>query len=340
MPDLKLNLVFGNHGGKFNPIFDGRVKADGIEFAASRMDIDQLFWRIPNKDDVDVAELSLTGTMWGMQHGKEWTAIPVFPGWVFACHTETLVRADSGIQTAADLKGKRVGVPEYPVTAIAWIRHAFETKYGVRPQDINWFEERSADYSHYRPLGYAPPKDVPVQIIPKDKRLCDMLIAGEIDAVTRYFGRAENATKGHPGDRSPMSITELGAHPKVRWLYPDRKAAAIQYQKEIGYLQPIHCVIVKSAVVEKNPWVPARLVEAFGRAAAMTTDADQVRPASYRLTKEEQAATIDPSFSPAGLKGNRKAVAKMFELCWQQGYIDRGRPFTVEEFFHPSTLGS
>ena len=79
MPDLKLNLVFGNHGGKFNPIFDGRVKADGIEFAASRMDIDQLFWRIPNKDDVDVAELSLTGTMWGMQHGKKWTAIPVSP---------------------------------------------------------------------------------------------------------------------------------------------------------------------------------------------------------------------------------------------------------------------
>jgi 4,5-dihydroxyphthalate decarboxylase len=339
MADLKLNLIIGKHPKptRFQPLFDGRVKPEGIELTASDLGIDELFWRIPTKDDIDVAELSLTGTIWGKQHGKSWVAIPVFPGWVFSCHTETLVNRDAGIEKPEDLKGKKVGVPEYPVTAIAWIRHAFETKYGVRRRDITWFEERANDYSHYRPLGYAPPKDVPVTTIPREKKLCDMLISGELDAVTRYFGRPENATSKHPGDRSHMSLVQLGDHPKVRWLYPDRKAAAIAYHKELGYQQPIHCVIVKGEIVDKNPWVPMSLYNAFAEAGRLATDANQVEAPSYRLSKDEQKAALGPSWQPYGFKAHREAMAQMLDLCWKDGYIDRGTPFTPEEYFHPST---
>ncbi len=123
MSDLKLDLVVGRHAGRFHALFDGRIKPEGIDLNPSAMENDELFWRIPNVDDVDVAELSLTGYMWGIQHGKRWTAIPVFSGWVFSCHTETLCNADAGIDTPADLKGKRVGVPEYPVTGA---KHRFD----------------------------------------------------------------------------------------------------------------------------------------------------------------------------------------------------------------------
>ncbi|HKT19421.1 MAG TPA: hypothetical protein VJR47_15335 [Stellaceae bacterium] len=339
MADLSLNLVFGGHPGKFQPIFDGRIKPEGIALKTSRLKIDELFWRIPTKNDIDVAELSLTGTIWGKQRGKRWTALPVFPGWVFGCHTETLVRRDAGIEKPEDLKGKRVGVPEYPVTAIAWIRDAFERKYGVAREDIHWFEERSADYSHYRPLGYTPPAGVKVDIIPKEKRLCDMLIAGELDAVTRYFGRPENATGSHPGDRSTISINQLAAHPRVRWLFGDRKGAAIAYTKEIGWPQPIHCVIVKSEIVDKDPSVPARLTRAFLAAAKLPSELSNLHPASYEITPAELAAAVGAEFLPAGLKGgNRAAVSRMLELCWKDGYIDRGRPFTLDEYFDESTL--
>jgi 4,5-dihydroxyphthalate decarboxylase len=339
MADFSLNLVFGSHPGKFQPIFDGKVKPEGITLKPARMNIDQLFWHIPAKNDIDVAELSLTGTIWGKQHGKRWTALPVFPGWVFGCHTETLVRRDAGIDRPEDLRGKRVGVPEYPVTAIAWIRDALERKYGVHREDIHWFEERSPDYSHYRPLGYKPPAGVKVDIIPKDKRLSDMLIDGEIDAVTRYFGRPENATKSHPGDRSILRITDLAAHPRIRWLYDDRKAAAIDYCKEIGWPQPIHCVIVKTEIVERDPTVPERLTRAFLEAARMPSDLSNVHAASYEITAADQAAAVGADFLPAGLGGkNREAVERMLELCWKDGYIDRGKPFPVEEHFHQSTL--
>jgi 4,5-dihydroxyphthalate decarboxylase len=339
MAELSLNLVFGSHPGRFQPIFDGRVKPEGIALKTSRMGIDELFWRIPLKDDIDVTEFSLTGTIWGKQHGKRWTALPVFPGWVFGCHTETLVRRDAGIARPADLKGKRVGVPEYPVTAIAWIRDAFVRQYGVKREDIHWFEERSAEYSHYRPLGWRPPAGVKVDIIAKDKRLSDMLIAGEIDAVTRYFGRPENATKSHPGDRSTLSIAELAAHPRIRWLFDDRKAAAIDYCRAIGWPQPIHCIIVKTEIVDRDPTVPERLTSAFLAAARLQSDHSNVHAASYALGAAEEAAAIGADFLPAGLGAqNRAAVERMLDLCWKDGYIDRGRPFTVDEYFHASTL--
>lgn len=340
MADLNLDLVFGSHPGMFQPIFDGRVKPEGITLKTSRVNTDELFWRIPSKDDIEVAELSLTGTIWGIQHGKRWTVLPVFPGWVFGCHTETLVRRDAGIEKPEDLKGKRVGVPEYAVAAISWIRDAFERKYGVRPEDIHWFEERPADYSHYRPLGYKPPAGVKVDIIPREKCLCDMLIAGELDAVTRYFGHPSNATKNHPGDRSTMSIHELAAHPRVRWLFEDRKGAALAYNKELGWPQPIHCVIVKSELVEKDPSLPARITRAFIEAAKMPSELSNVHAVSYEITRAEWEAAVGADFLPAGLKGhNRVALSRMLELCWKDGYVDRGRPFTVDEFFHESTLG-
>lgn len=338
MTDLKLKFVLGGHAPIFKALVDGRVRPDGIELDASTMAIDELFWHLPNIDDIDVAELSLTGYMWGVQQGKEWTALPVFPGWVFGCHTDTLCNADAGIKGPEDLKGKRVGVPEYPVTAITWIRDAFETLYGVRREDIQWFEERTADYSHYRPMGYTPPDGVPVEIIPKDKRLCDMLIDGEIDAVVRYFGRPENATKTHPGDRSHIPLRALGEHPATRWLYEDRKGAAIDYYRQLGYLQPIHCIMVKKSVVEENPWVARSLMDAFAEAAEAAPDAGVVSPSSYSFPVEEQRDVIDPAFSPVGLKSNRSAVEKILELTFADGYVTRGKPFTVEEFFHASTL--
>ena len=338
MAQLKLDLVIGPHANRFQPLINGKVRPEGIELNASIMGYDELFWRVPNDDNIDVAELSLTGYLWGIQHGKRWIAIPVIPGWVFSCHTETLCNVDAGIDRPEDLKGKRVGVPEYAVTAIAWIRHALETQHGVRPQDIRWFEERTAEYSHYRPQGYAPPADVPVEIIPKEKRLCDMVIAGELDAVTRYFGRPGNATKSHPGDRSYMGLRELGEHPRIKWLYPDRKAAAITYHKEIGFLQPIHCVILKQEIAEAHPWVPMSLYESFAQAARLSPDADLVSAASYPLSRQEQIDTIGADFSAVGLEANRAAVTCALELFDRQGYVDRGRPFTVEDFFHASTL--
>jgi 4,5-dihydroxyphthalate decarboxylase len=322
------------------PIFDGRVQPEGIDLIPSKVPPNDLFWRVPRFDPFDVAELSLTGYLWGKLHGRQWTALPVFPAWVFSCHTETLVNVDAGIDRPEDLRGKRIGVPEYPVTAIAWIRQAFETEHGVRPEDLSWFDERANWCSHYQLMGYKPPASVPVQAIPDDKMLCRMLIDGELDAVTRYFGRKRDYDQPVLVDRSDMSLNELAAHPKVKWLYPDRKAVAIEYHRKLGFMQPIHCIVVKNEVVDRHPWVPLNLMNAFAQSCHLTSDADYAHIPSYSLSKEEQKAIVGPDFWPVGIRRNRAALEAFLQLAYDQGYGGQDRPLGLDEFFHESTLYS
>jgi 4,5-dihydroxyphthalate decarboxylase len=338
MSRLQLSLVIGS-ADWFKPILNGLVQPPGIDLIPSLIPLsDQLFWRIAKFNDFDVAELPLTAYLWGRQHGKAWTAIPVFPAWVFSTHTETLVNINAGVQSPRDLKGKRIGVPEYPVAAITWFRYALESEYGVRPQDVIWLEERTLLSSHYRLMGYQPPQDVRVQTIPEEQRLCDMLIDGTIDAVTRYFGRAANEDSPLPGDRSHVPIHELAQHPRIKWLFPDRKAAAIEYHKKIGYLQPIHCIIVKQEIVERHPWVPLNLYRAFLESVKTTVEADYVRPLSFPLSRDEQIGIIGPDFLPIGLKRNRQALEHFVTLAVREGWVMGGRSIKLQDLFHESTI--
>ncbi len=339
MPDLSLTFAVGSPE-RLQPVLDGAVRPEGIDLQCSVLSPGDIFWLMPHSEPFDVSEMSLTGYLWAIQRGKRWVALPVFPGWVFGCHADTLVNARAGIERPADLRGKRVGVPEYPVTAIAWIRDAWEQEAGVRREDVHWFEERTAESSHYRPLGYRPPAHVPVEIIPQHKCLADMLIAGELDAVTRYFGGPrERAPGALPGDRSPQTMQELAAHPNVRWLYPDRKAAALDYSRRVGGPQPIHCIVVKQDVVDRHPWVPRSLYAAFAEAARRTAAAGTVHT-SFAFPPEEQQQVFGADFSPVGLgERNRELLGRLLELAAQDGFLVGDRRFTVDELFPAGALG-
>ncbi len=337
MAGLRLSFATAE-APRLRPLLEGAVQPEGIELVTSVIPTGELFWRVAHFDPFDVAELSITGYMWGSQHGKEWVALP-YLGFTFGAHTETLCNVDSGIERPEDLKGKRMGVPEYPVTAVTWAQYAFESQHGVRPQDISWYEERSDRASHYRLMGYRPPADTSVQYITDNKLLCDMLIAGEIDAVTRYFGAArQRGSQEVVVDRSNIPMDQLAAHPKVKWLYPDRKAAAIEYHRKIGHLQPTNCLIMKREVAERYPWAPLNLVNAISESCRLTADVDYLRPRSYKLTKEEQREVIGPDFWPVGVERNRPALQRLTELAYRAGFTVEGRQFTVEELFHESTL--
>ena len=100
------------------PLLDGLVTLDGFDLVTTGLFPSELFWRQLKFSEFDVSEMSLSSLMIATSHGPtsvrgtgEWAAIPVFPTRVFF-HTDMLVRADAGIATPADLRGKRVGVPE------------------------------------------------------------------------------------------------------------------------------------------------------------------------------------------------------------------------------------
>ncbi|HLH26853.1 MAG TPA: hypothetical protein VK066_30370 [Chloroflexota bacterium] len=338
MADVTLTFAAGSTA-RLQPLLDGAVRPEGVDLQASVVPVSDIFWLMPHSEPYDVAEMSLTGYLWAIQHGRRWTALPVFPGWVFSCHADTLVNARAGIARPEDLRGKRVGVPEYPVTAIAWIRDAWEQDAGVHPEDFTWCEERTPQASHYRPLGYQPPAGVSVETIPEDTCLADLLMAGELDAVTRYFGGPRDAPgAAPPGDRSPLRIRELGAQPSVRWLYPDRKATALAYHRRQGWPQPIHCVVIKQEVVDRYPWVPRSLYAAFAEAARRTADAATVHT-SFDFPAAEQREVLGPEFSPVGLlPGTRDMLTRLLELAARDGFLVGNRRFTVDDLFPAELL--
>src|SRR5580765_3948699 len=116
------------------------------------------------------------------QGETRWVGIPVFTTRKFF-HAEILVRRSAGIERAADLKGKRVGVPEYQQTAALWTRGALEHEFGVRARDMEWWMERVPSHSHRGLVGFEPPPGVVIRQVPAEKNLGGMIVAGEIDAI-------------------------------------------------------------------------------------------------------------------------------------------------------------
>ena len=116
MANLQLSLAITNNP-RTRPIIDGRVKIEGVDFIKTILGPAEMFWRQLRFAEFDVSEISMSELMMVRSRGDErFIGIPVFTTRRFY-HTAMLVRKNSGIGGPADLKGKRIGVPEYVQTA-------------------------------------------------------------------------------------------------------------------------------------------------------------------------------------------------------------------------------
>src|SRR6267143_2558305 len=114
-----------------SPIFDGRVKPDGIALIPSSVHPSELFWRQLRFADFDVSEMSFSSLIMARSKGDDrWVGLPIFTTRKFF-HAEILVRRDSGIDRPGDLKGRRVGGTEYEQTAALWTRGGLEHELGA-----------------------------------------------------------------------------------------------------------------------------------------------------------------------------------------------------------------
>ena len=169
------------------PIIERRVKADGIDLMPTVLHPSELFWRQLRFAEFDVSEMSMSSLMMAKSKGDDrFVGIPVFTTRLFF-HTTILVRKDAKIDKPADLKGKRVGVPEYQQTAALWMRGVLQHEFGVKPSDMEFWMERNPSKSHGGATGFKPPPGVTVNQIPKDKNIGSMMMSGELDAVMFYL---------------------------------------------------------------------------------------------------------------------------------------------------------
>jgi len=154
---VKLQLSLGiTSNPRTWPIIDGRVVPDAIDPAINVCDPSELFWRQLRFAEFDVSEMSMSSLMMIRAQGDErFVGLPVFTTRRFF-HTNILVRRDARINVPADLKGKRVGVPEYQQTAALWIRGVIQSEFGVTPRDMEFWMERVPARSHAGAVGFKP----------------------------------------------------------------------------------------------------------------------------------------------------------------------------------------
>src|SRR5262249_43126610 len=187
-------------------------------------------------------------------------------------HARIVVRADAGISSPAELKGKRVGVPEYQQTAAIWGRGVLENEFGVHPRDMEFFMERVADKSHGGATGFKPPAGVTVHQIPMSTNIGEVLIAGQLDATLLYL------TDRNLVDRSPI---DPSAAKPVRPLFAHRAAEGRRYYAKTGIYPINHTVVVRRSLVEQHPWIALNLYSAFAAARAQVLRAGSTALGSH-----------------------------------------------------------
>ncbi|HLH86875.1 MAG TPA: ABC transporter substrate-binding protein [Xanthobacteraceae bacterium] len=313
------------------PLIDGRVTVEGVDLVITPSHPSEIFWRQLKFADFDISEMSMSSLMMTLAHGDDrFIGLPIFTTHRFF-HTGILVRRDAGIETPADLKGKRVGVPEYQQTAALWTRGALRHEWGVTEQDMEWWMERPASHSHGGATGFAPPAGVTIHSVPVETSLGAMVVEGKLDAVIHYI------VNDNLVDRSTI---DLWNHAAARRLFPDPVAEGIRYFKKTG-LHPInHGMVIKRTLAEKHPWVILNLMKAFDRANAIA-DRERVEHAAEHiatglLPSEARAALARPVIRH-GIKANRAILETCADYSREQGLTPRR--MKLEEIFAPSTMG-
>ena len=181
MSKLQLSVAIGDYD-RMRPLVDGLVQIDSVDAQFMLLDPEEIFFRAFRHADFDVCELSLSSYSVKTAAGTSpYIAVPVFPSRAFR-HTSVYVRTDR-IKSPADLRGRRVGVPEYQLTANIWVRLFLEEDYGIRPSDITWVRGGYEHPGRIEKINLNLPSGVVVENAPADKTISDLLASGELDAV-------------------------------------------------------------------------------------------------------------------------------------------------------------
>jgi len=328
MANLQLSIALSSND-RTRPILDGTIKPDGIDLVPTVLHPSEMFWRQLTFAEFDVSEMSMSSLLIDISHGNSnWVAYPVFTSRQLF-HTGIWIRTDRGIEKPEDLKGKKVGVPEYQQTAALWARGVLQHEFGVSPTDIEWWMERTEDRSHGGATGFKPPEGIRLNRIPPEKSIGSMMLSGELDATLLYI------VDNNLVDRSKEN---LDASTKVRRLFPDPVAEGARYFQKTGFFHINHGMVVRKSILEEHPWVALNLFNAFHQAKnAVYQRTQDLMDVYFRLgvfPPDKKKATLDPF--PYGVKTNQSILETIARYSNEQGLTPR--VLGLDEVFAPSTL--
>jgi 4,5-dihydroxyphthalate decarboxylase len=268
--------------------------------------------------EYDACEYSMGSYMVARAHGSDWLqAIPFFPRRMFA-HGFCFVRAGSGITRPADLKGGRIGLLGYQNSLALIVKGMLMHSYGLPVTDVTWVTTREE-----RVISTLP-ANIKVERLEGGRRLEELLLAGEIDALVE----------------PDLPEAWLQGKGTVARLFPEREKEERAYYEKTRIFPIMHPLVVKKEILDRDPWVATSLYEAFMESKRLYREhMQQPHRLSFvwnTLDEERRFFGKDPFYQ--GLRENRHDVATMIQFAEEQGML--ARPLGVDELFAENTRGT
>jgi 4,5-dihydroxyphthalate decarboxylase len=327
MAKLKLSLACWDYD-RTRALADGSVRAEGIDLAYLNLPVEETFFRMLRGREFDCAEMSLSSYVLSLQQrDPPFIAIPVFPSRFFR-HSCIFVSAKSGIKRPAELARKRIGVPEYQMTAAVWIRGILADEFGVPPESPRYLSGGLEETGRVEKLKLHLPAKFRVKPIGPKRTLARMLADGEIDAL--HSARAPSTLRSHPQ--------------AMRRLFADFPAVELDYYRRTRIFPIMHTVVIRRELYRKHPWVAGSLMKAFV-AAQKKTYADLGETAALKAMLpwlvahvEEARREMGADWWSYGLEANRHVLETFLRYHREQG-LSRKR-LSPADLFAPETTES
>lgn len=323
MNKLRLSVAMGDYD-RTRALLDGRVQIDGVDPVYMTLYPEEMFFRAMRSQDFDLCELSFSSYMVKTaQNTCPYVAVPVFLSRAFR-HTSIYVRKDR-VHKPEDLKGRRIGLPEYQLSAHVWARAILQDDHGVHPEDVTWLRGGIETPGRPEKIALKLPAGVRLENAPEGTTISELLDRGEID--------------GFMAPRPPSA--QALSNPAVGWLFDDPTAAAKDYFKRTGIFPIMHVVGVRKTLCDAHPWLPMAVFKAFNQAkgaaleALSDTSATKVTLPFVEEQLKAARETMGQDFWSYGVAANRATLDAFLRHHHAQGLSQKR--MQIEEIFHPAT---
>jgi 4,5-dihydroxyphthalate decarboxylase len=327
MSKLRLTLACWDYD-RARPLADGEVVPEGIDLNVLALPVEETFFRMLRHREFDAAEMSLSSyTVSLTRDNPAFIAIPVFPSRLFR-HNGIFISTKSGIGAPKDLIGRRIGVPEYQLTAPVWQRGMLQDEYGVDPTSVEYFTGGEEEPGREEKVPLNLPAKFRVRAIPPGKTLSHMLAEGEIDAIT-----------------APRNPSTFVTRPdRVKRLFPNFIEDEKAYFRKTRIFPIMHTVVLRRDLYAANPWIAQSLTKAFFEAKRRAEDNLAIVAAIKTMLPwqiayvEETRRELGDDWWPYGLEANRHVLDTFLRYHHEQGLSPKR--FKPEDLFAPETFDS
>ena len=309
MKTLEIDLACGDYD-LVRPLRDGKVRAEGMEINFVPIEKPpEVHWRMGIHHEFDAAEMSLGSYVAGRARGDfPFVAVPAFVYRKFR-HSAAYVNTNSGINRPEDLSGKRVGVPEWQMTATVWLRGILQDEYGVAATGVKWFTGGLETSGRKEKIPLQLPRDISVETIPEGENLSGMLVAGKIDALLS----------------AQVPAPYVSRMAQVHRLFANPRQAEADYFRRTAIFPIMHVMVIREELYNRHRWVAQSLFKALFEAKSVCIESAFKNDSIHSMLPwagnylQEVRELMGDDFWPYGLDPNRKALETFLRYAREQG---------------------